>query len=286
MHRLILHMALIAGLHSVAWAQELAQPPKDATSENATNAATFAAIEAKRYEFRHSDKSPDTFQLVEQPLLRWSNPTNGEVHGSVFLWTRDGCPEAATSTYKFFDRKQVNVELVSLSEFPFRARRSNRLRWTPEAGITFKPVPDAPPAAEMGQRRQFQMRSLARKYTGALADRGDDTTLSQLRLLPRPLHAYESSDASREGALFAFVNTTDPEILLMIESRKTARGREWMFAAARMHFCRLQLKFEDKVVWEVTQAAPPWDGIRGPKGEYVILEWQSEDQAAADKADK
>jgi len=280
---LILGLALVAVLHGAARSQEPDPPSKEPTSDAAMTAAAFAATEAKRYELRHSDQAKDTFLLVEQPLLRWSNPTDGEVHGAVYLWTRDGCPEAAASIYKFFDRKQLNVELVSLSEFPLHVRRSNRVRWTPEAALTFKLVPEAPPAAETVERRQLQMRSIARQYTGSLADRGDDTTLSQLRLMSRPLHVYQSSDGSREGALFALVSTTDPEILLLIESRKSDDKRAWMFAAARMHFCRLQLKVGDTVVWEETQAAPPWDAIRGPKGDYVILEWQSEDQAAADR---
>jgi len=285
MHRFTVFngVALVAFHLGTAWAQEPATPPNQTASENATNAAAFAATEAKRYELRHSDNAKDTFSLVEQPLLRWSNPTDGEVHGAVYLWTRDGCPEAAASIYKFFDRKQLNVELVSLSEYPLHVRRSNRVRWTPEVALTFKPAPEAPAAADTVERRQLQMRSIARQFTGSLADRGDDTTLSQLRLMSRSLHTYQSSDGTREGALFALVSTTDPEILLLIESRKTDDKRAWMFAAARMHFCRLQLKVGDTVVWEASQAAPPWDAIRGPKGDYVILEWQTEDQAAADK---
>ena len=55
-----------------------------------------------------------------------------------------------------------------------------------------------------------------------------------------------------------------------------------MWAAARMHFCRLQLKLADKVVWEVPPAAPPWEKVRGPEGQYVILEWPTAEAAAKD----
>lgn len=256
--------------------------PADTVSANATKAAEFAAAEAKRYEMRYADRSGDVLELVAEPVLRWSNPTSGEVHGSVVLWTSDGCPEAAASIYEMFTLKQINIELVSLSEFPLKANRNGRVRWAPEAGVKFVPLPDGPAAAASAGRRQLQMRSLARRFTGALADRGDDVTLSELRLMNRPLHSYESSDGTRDGAVFALVNTTDPEILLIIESRKADSGREWVYAAARMHYCRLQMKLGDKVVWEVPQAAPPWDEIRGPKGQYVILEWHSEEEAAKD----
>ena len=257
--------------------------PNEAVSANAKTSARFAAAEAPRYDIRQTGKLDDALKLVSPPVLNWSNPTDGEVHGSVVFWTNNGCPEAAASIYQFFDRKQVNVELVSLSETPLRAMRNDHLRWSPDAGVKFMAIPDSPVPADMPRARQLQMRAIARKFTGALADRGDDLTFSVLRLMDRPLYQYESSDGSkREGAVFALVNTTDPEILLIIESRLTPNGREWLYAAARMHFCRLKLKLGDRVVWEVPQAAPPWDKIRGPHGEYVILEWSSVEAAAAD----
>src|SRR5262245_35548115 len=84
------------------------------------------------------------------------------------------------------------------------------------------------------------------------------------------------------GAVFALVTTNDPDIVLLIESRKGQGGREWAWAAARMHFRPLQLKLADQVVWEVPAAAPPWDRIRGPGGPYVILEWPTAEVAGKD----
>jgi hypothetical protein len=69
-------------------AQVPARPPdKEALSGNAAKAAEFAAAESVRYEIRHADKEKETLPLLRQPVLRWSNPTAGEVYGSVFLWT-------------------------------------------------------------------------------------------------------------------------------------------------------------------------------------------------------
>ena len=268
-----------------ATAQTPAGPSdKGAVSGNAAKAAEFAAAEAARYEIRHADNEKRTLKLLPQPVLRWSNPTRGEVHGSVVLWTNDGCPEAAASIYQFFHRKQLNIELVSLSEAALKADRNGRLRWSPEAGLRFAALPGGPEPAATADRRQFQMRSLARKFTGYLAEPGEqDDKLTELRLLANPLRHYEATDGSgREGAVFAFVTTTDPEILMLIESRKGKGGREWAWAAARMHFRPLQLKLADKVVWEVPAAAPPWDKVRGPEGRYVILEWPTAEAAAKD----
>jgi hypothetical protein len=273
-----------AGLPLSALGQDAARPlPNDATAENASKAAAFAGVEAMRYEIRRAGGKQETLKLLGQPVLRWSNPTDGEVYGSVMLWTSHGCPEAAASIYQFFDRKQINIELVSLSESSLAANRNGRLRWSPDPGVKFVPLPEGPAPAETTPQRHLQMRSLARRFTGLLADRDNEAKFSQLRLMSRPLHQYESTDgADREGAVFAFVTTTDPEILLILESRVTAKVRQWVYAAARMHYCRLQLKLDERVVWEVPRAAPPWDQLRGPQGEYVILEWPSVEAAAND----
>jgi hypothetical protein len=271
----LLAAALAAGTAPTADKEEL--------TGNAAKAAEFAATEAVRYEIRpDDDKAP--FKLTADPVLRWSNPTTGEVYGSVYLWTRDGCPAAVASIYQYFDRKQLNVELVSLSESPLSAKRNDKVRWTPEAGIEFRTLPDAPAPADTRERRRLQARALAGKFVGHLAERGNDNKLQELRLLAKPLVQYEATDKSgREGAVFAFVTTNDPEILLLIESRPAkAGGREWVWAAARMHYCRLLLRLGEKDVWDVPAAAPPWDQIRGPKGKYVILQWDTPEAAAKD----
>jgi hypothetical protein len=278
-------LVLLAAVAAGARPQVPAGPAdKEALTGNAAKAAEFAADEAVRYQIRHADGGKPALKLVPQPVLRWSNSLRGEIYGSVVLWTCDGCPEVAASIYQFFHKKQLNVELVSLAEVPLKADRNGRLRWSPEAGVKYAPLPGGPQPAPMAEGRQLQMRALARKFTGYLAEPGEaDDKFTELRLMAKPLHQYEATDGSgREGALFALVTTTDPEIILLIESRKGTGGREWVWAAARMHFRPLQLKLADKVVWEVPAAAPPWDRIRGPEGKYVILEWPTAEAAAKD----
>lgn len=273
-----------AALAAAARPQPPAAQPKEGLTGNAAKAAEFAAAESARYDIRHAGGKKAALKLLPDPVLRWSNPLRGEVYGSVYLWTRDGCPEAAASVYQFFERKQLNVELVSLSEAALEGKRNDRVRWSPEAGVEFAPLADGPAPADTADKRQLQMRALARKFTGRLSEPGEkDDTFTELRLMPNPLHRYEATDGSgREGAVFALVTTTDPEIVLLVESRKGEGGRGWAWAAARMHFRPLQLKLADKVVWEVPAAAPPWDKIRGPAGRYVILEWATAEAAARD----
>ena len=53
-----------------------------------------------------------------------------------------------------------------------------------------------------------------------------------------------------DGGLFAFVQGTDPEVLLLIEARG-GKGPGWHFAAARMQNSALQLKLDGREVWAV-----------------------------------
>lgn len=283
--RFVRPLAVLSPLAAMAAAARPQAPAeKDTLTGNAATAAEFAAAESVRYQIRHADGDTPPMKLLPPSVLRWSNPIRGEVHGSVYLWTHNGCPEVAASIYQFFERKQLNIELVSLSQVPLKAERNGKVRWTPEAGVKFEPLPGGPSPVDTAEKRQLQMRALARKFTGSLAEPGEaDDKWTELRLMANPLHNYEATDGSgRGGAVFALVTTTDPEIVLLIESRKGAGGREWVWAAARMHFRPLQLKLEGKLVWEAPAAAPPWNKIRGPEGKYVILEWATAEEAAKD----
>ena len=237
------------------------QPPAEPAAERAQQAAAFAAEEAKRYEIRLADATAP-LQLAPQPLLRWSNPTTGDVYGSVHVWTADGCPAAVASIYRYFDRAQINVELVSLSAAPLAAERNGRPRWSAEAGVRFEPIAGAPAPAATAERRALQMRTLARRFKAELGSRDDDEKLEPLRLMAKPLVEYQATDDShREGAVFAFVTTNDPELLLLIESRR----------------------HDGTTLYDVPRLAPPWEPLRGPKGTYLILQWDTLEAAEQDR---
>src|SRR5689334_2160368 len=99
-------LAIVASVATAAAPQIPAD--KEPLTGNAAKAAEFAAAEAVRYDIRHADGNRPALKLMPEPVLRWSNPLRGEAHGSVYLWTRDGCPEVAASIYQFFERKQLN----------------------------------------------------------------------------------------------------------------------------------------------------------------------------------
>jgi len=95
------------------------------------------------------------------------------------------------------------------------------------------------------------LRGIAREFRGFVDPEKERT---ELRLLPQPLFRYDSgSSGSPDGALFAFVLTTDPEAVLLIEERPGADGPAWQYALARMTNHGVAVRHRDRVVWEVAQ---------------------------------
>jgi hypothetical protein len=92
-----------------------------------------------------------------------------------------------------------------------------------------------------------------------------------LRLLPQPLLRYESKHHGViDGALFALVEATDPEALLVLEARESGGEAEWQYAFARMNSLWLGAKLDDTNVWQADQL--PWGQVmrRGEKT-YMIF---------------
>ncbi|MAG94065.1 MAG: hypothetical protein CMJ48_09980 [Planctomycetaceae bacterium] len=58
----------------------------------------------------------------------------------------------------------------------------------------------------------------------------------QLRRLSQPIYRYESDNANLlDGAMFAFVQGTDPEVFLLLEARSKGNNHQWEFALVLCH---------------------------------------------------
>jgi hypothetical protein len=226
-----------------------------ANPENIEAALKLTVLAAAEYEFRvGSDEKLKPLELQREPVLKWSNPDRGEVHGNVFLWVRDGRPLMAGSLFKWFSpHKHMSHEFQSLSEEPFTAKFHGQEVWkTSEAGVKFVDVPKAPaPAAEEAQR-VLQMKQLAKDFSGDKKER-EDVNRTELRLLTQPLCRYSApKQGTWTGGLFALVHGTDPEIWILIEARgKDVSSARWQYAAARMNGVEMKLRYRDEKVWSV-----------------------------------
>jgi hypothetical protein len=200
--------------------------------------------------------------LRAEPLLRWSNPTAGSVHGEVFLWHVEGRPVAAASIFRWYHPyKDVTIEIVSLSPSSVSASEGKEVLWdSRSAGVTFHELTGAPAPATARGGRLSQMRAAARRFEARLKDeRGGERVERQLRLLNQPIHRYESAKQGViDGALFALAEVTDPEVVVMIEAVKAGDSRKWRYALARMNNHELEVRLDGKAVQTFRHIDGPW----------------------------
>jgi hypothetical protein len=203
----------------------------------------------------------DVFASLEasepaQPLvaLRWANNTRGSEDGITSLYVAGGRPVAAACVYPWDGRLEYDFE--SLSRGPIAAKQGEAVVWQPaKAGVSFAPIPGAPPPDEKPAARLRQMKELAGRFRGTLLGwKADNSDREELRLLTKPLYRYEGrAEPIVDGAVFALAMGTDPEILLLIEAVQEGDKATWQYAFARRTSGQLEARLDDSVVWEAAR---------------------------------
>jgi hypothetical protein len=220
---------------------------------------------AKRMEFMKESATIYEFDLGEQrerlklhpePLLRWDNPVSGVKDGIVAMWTSaDGRPQVVAQIFQSKEKYWMH-EFQSVATVPLAASMHGQSMWSPKRTIVqMKPVPDAPEPANNPNGRSAQVRALAREFSANVdfKVRYTDTKTSryELRLLPQPIHRYGKDDTPlADGALFAFVQGTNPEVLLMIEARRGDAGLAWHYGLAPMTGYAVRASHSSGLAWE------------------------------------
>ena len=267
----LMSLALVG---STASAQTETLKSGESESERATAAAKLGRTAAEGYAFTVEGSRPIPLTLDAKPVLQWSNPVVGSIHGSVFVWNGKGRPQVLASIYKWYGPKHfhLGVEFHSLAEAPVTARNQGTVVWSPsKAGITFAPVPGAPAVGDTREKRLRQMRALAKEFVGTEVDREGQTR--DLRLLTQPVYRYGGAEGPVDGGLFAFVIGTDPEVVLLIEARPGADGTAtWQYAAARMNSTSLRLSHKGREVW--SQPEWPWSVVFAHGEPYTVFTFQ------------
>jgi len=199
--------------------------------------------------------------MKPQPVLRWHNPSRGgmmESEGVFVLWVNKGRPEASASMYPWHG--WISHEVVSLSrDAKLVAREGSQVIWSPlTPGVAFKEIPGAPTPADTPSARLRQMKALTDRFkvtmTGWRPDRSDR---EELRMLPKPLYRAELGKEPGpdpdwiDGGVFAYVQGTDPEAILMLEVvRQNGRPR-WQYGFARATAAGLEARLDKTIVWEL-----------------------------------
>lgn len=249
----------------------LVQPDEKGTAEDPRQIAEALRITseaAAKYEFALlGDKTP--FVLRPEPILRWSNPSQGSIFGNVFLWTDGDRPAVVGSLHQWFSPfTHMSHEFHALTTEPLVGKRSGRQVWTTSGpGVQFHPVPQAPDPAQAITTRLVQMRQIARGFTATKRER-NETAVQELRLLPRPVYRYKSERLEVvDGALFAFVQGTDPELFLWLEARTEGESVRWSYALLRMNSIALKVQYADADVWSAEEL--PWGDVSSHKLPYT-----------------
>jgi hypothetical protein len=214
----------------------------------------FRAMAAD-YEIGSVEEPPRQFSLRAAPVLRWSQPVRGGDDGAVYVWLDRGRPAVIGSIFAWPRNDGLRVvvhEMHAFTSAPMRAAYKGSDVWALEKpGLEFKRASGAVAPAASPAQRLAQMRTLGREFTAHSIDRDDREW--ELRLLAQPLYRYELKDHPEliDGAILAFVQGTDPEVLLILEARRDGDKSNWQYALARFSDFKLFVKYDNAEVWRV-----------------------------------
>jgi hypothetical protein len=202
-------------------------------------------------------QQPDTqapLKLTEQPVLRYSNWAGLSSDGATFLWLSGDRPVAAVSLSLRRPNNAVYRECTSLWAKPLDCREADATVWAPKnGGLLAQKLKDAPGPAAGKAQRLAQMRDMARRFEVTWHhSRTDEPT--QLRMLPSPLYRFAAEKEDiLDGALFAFVLTNDPEMLLLLEAARDKPDAEadWRYTFARMSSLKEVVRLDGQEIWTV-----------------------------------
>ncbi|HWB13577.1 MAG TPA: hypothetical protein VG826_30410 [Pirellulales bacterium] len=226
---------------------------------------------AGTYTIKLGEKREQTAELNEKPVFRWNNSIAGTKDAALFLWMAEGRPVAA-ATMLWRPELGMFHEFQSLAEGPLHAERAGKRVWdVSQSGIRWEAVPGARPPDSSAVKRLTHMKELAGRF-GAEVIKGPpaypEDSIWQLRLMVTPVARYGGrGQAVRDGAVFAFCQDTDPEILLLLEEREEGKDTAWYFAFAPMTGWWAKARLAKATVWSQPRLHPGTD----PKRPYFVV---------------
>lgn len=200
-------------------------------------------------------------QLVPKPLLRYTDSTRRQEESTLWIWTERERPIALMAV-EFYPKRQATpwlFEIVSLSDSKIGVARGESWKWqAKQPGIVRRPLPgdirpSDKPALRLTQARQIRQRFAAHEKEGT------DGRI-ELRPLSTPLYRYADEPAGViDGAVFAFANGTNPEVLLLLEAQRdpATKSAIWTYGFAQMTGAAVSANLDDQEVWSQPDADPP-----------------------------
>jgi hypothetical protein len=223
-----------------------------------------------------SQRSPRKLERLAEPVYRFDDPARRFSDGTVWAWGRSGRPAALLSLAperSLAGNQQWVVELTSLADGAVSADGAGpRVRWNPPgAGVVVRPFSRAPAPADTEAKRLRQMKELARRfkvYEFFPPSPGASPERYELRLLIQPVHRYsDPASGLLDGALFVIAYGTNPEVVLVVESRRAGSSEPaWVFGLNRISAAELHVELDGRDVWAQSRNA-----ASGPNESYWVF---------------
>lgn len=186
-------------------------------------------------------------ESLHGPLLKYSDPArvyaaagvwrigeNGRPSGLVTIEFWPGNVEGAGRLYyEFLTFREGGLEFRSELRFDKRST---------ESALEFKSLTFDGNSGNSPAARSRVMKNLMRRFSASEEYMGDAAVL---RLLPQPISRYADPDGGIvDGALFAFVYGTNPELIVALEFD----GTDWRYATGRLSWAETEVRIDEDVV--------------------------------------
>jgi hypothetical protein len=210
-------------------------------------------------------------EMIESAILRYGTPARLAFDETLWAWGRVGRPVAIATI------GPLGCEIVSVADEPVLMKAKSGWKWSPAgSGIQWTPVPEAPAAGRTAVIRLRQMNEISRRFSATASNK---KASFELRIMDHHLHRYADPEHGLiDGAIFAFVEGTNPEVFLLLECRQERGGDlVWSYGCTRMSAATCKAMLNDKVVWQCSGVAQ-WNA----EEPYFSTRFGEEDTVAGD----
>lgn len=237
----------------------------DETSDDDYRAAQLKRMKgiADQFEIEVSSESKSAkAQVMPKPLLRYNDSTRRLDESTLWLWVERQRPIAFMAIEFYPQRRDSQrwlFEIVSLADSKIEVARGDGWMWrAKQPGIVRRPLPGDMQPADKPALRLTQARQIRQRF--AAHEKANIGGRIELRPLTNPMYRYADEESGViDGAVFAFANGTNPEVLLLLEAQhnSTTKSTIWAYGFAQMTGAEVYASLDDQEVWSRPNADPP-----------------------------
>ncbi|TWU15388.1 hypothetical protein [Allorhodopirellula heiligendammensis] len=184
------------------------------------------------------------------------------VDGLLAFCIDEGRPVAAVNIYPWDGNVCHELDVLS-RQANLRLSYDTGVQWQPaESAAVFHQIEGTDPPSPNPAVRLRQIKHFASLFSATLVGfNSDDSDRQELRRMPTPLYRYQvpSPEKARgvvDGAVFAFVQGNDPEVLLLIEAIRDNQTMHWEYAFVRASSGSLTGSYRGTVTWRAEKFPP------------------------------